>query len=78
VARVRGAARRIVQMVHWPIVRLSVYAQVLFDDLRVFDTGNDLHRAATVFTGFSIDLEYPLEALNQVLNPEEAGCADLV
>ena len=37
--------------------------QDLFDDGGVFDTGDDLHRAATLLTGFDIDRKYPFEAL---------------
>ena len=37
--------------------------QNLFDDDWVFDAGNHLDRAATLLTGFDIDLENGVEAL---------------
>ena len=35
----------------------------LFNDRRIFDTGNNLDGTATILTGFNVDIEYALQSL---------------
>ena len=57
-----GVCRRCADWMRGGLRRFSPVFQMvqnLFDDDWVFDAGNHLDRAATLLTGFDIDLEYP-------------------
>jgi hypothetical protein len=39
-------------------------SQYLFDNERVFNTGNDLNLSASTLSGFNVDIENPFQSLH--------------